>query len=455
MNSLDLISMSFRNLMRRKTRAILTVLGVVIGTASIVVMLSLGLAMEKTMKEQLSSMGSLNVIQVYNSYGYGGPQQQQQQQQAQLDEDAAAAFKSIPGVQAVMAEKNSYMKIVSGRMMGGVSIVGIDPGVMEDFDFKAEDGRLLLDSDKNAIVFGKMVAFNFRNPRSRGDQGMMHMYFRSGPDEPEPEPPIDLLSGKLMISTDHNYGEPRRSNPEPDYNPPEPHEAKGVGILEQSNNEKDYNAYMNLKVLEDIIKEDQRATGQRPSRNGEEDQYSSIRVKARDINYVESIQQQINDMGYQTSSLSDILESMQKQSRTMMAILGAIGAVSLLVAAIGIANTMMMSIYERTREIGIIKVLGAEIADIRKLFLLEAAMIGFGGGIIGLALSYLISFGLNKGMAHFAGQFSPGGVGEMSIILPQLAVAAVVFATLIGLISGYLPARRAMNLSALEAIRNE
>ncbi|MGE5543619.1 MAG: ABC transporter permease [Bacillota bacterium] len=452
MNSLDLISMSFRNLMRRKTRAFLTVLGVVIGTASIVVMLSLGFAIEKTMKEQLSSMGSLNIIQVYTSYGYQDGRQQTVQP-ARLDEDAVAAFKSIPGVQAVMAEKYSFMKIVSGRMVGGVSVIGIDPEVMEDFDFKVEAGRLLLNSDKNAIVFGKMVAFNFYNPRSRGDQGMMP--FPADPNQPEPEPPVDLLSGKLMISTDQNYGEPRRSNPEPDYNPPEPHEAKGVGILEQSNNEKDYNAYMNLKVLEEIIEEDQRSTGQRPSRNGQEDQYSSIRVKAQDINQVESIQQQIKDMGYQTSSLSDILESMQKQSRTMMAILGAIGAVSLLVAAIGIANTMMMSIYERTKEIGIIKVLGADISDIQKLFLLEAAMIGFGGGIIGLALSYMISFGLNKGFAHFAERFSPGGVGEMSVILPQLAIAAVVFATLIGIVSGYLPARRAMNLSALEAIRNE
>ncbi len=455
MNSRDLISMSFRNLMRRKTRAFLTVLGVVIGTASIVIMLSLGLAMEKSFKEQLSQMGSLNIIQVYTMYGgYGDTQQTTQP--ARLDEDAVSAFKTIPGVQAVMAQKHSYMKVVSGRMVGGVSIIGIDPEIMEDFDFKAEEGRLLLSSDKNAIVFGKMVAFNFYNPRSRGDQNMMgRMYFRGGPDEPEPEPPVDLLSGKLMISTDHNYGEPRRSNPDPSYKPPEPHEAKGVGLLEQSNNEKDYNAYMNLKVLEEIIKEDQRSTGQRPSRDGQEDQYSAIQVKAQDINQVEAIQQQIKDMGYQTSSLSDILESMQKQSRTMMAILGAIGAVSLLVAAIGIANTMMMSIYERTREIGIIKVLGADIADLRKLFLLEAAMIGFGGGVIGIVLSYLISFGLNKGFAHFAGQFSPGGVGQMSVILPQLALAAVLFATLIGIISGYLPARRAMNLSALEAIRNE
>ena len=455
MNNRDLISMSFRNLMRRKTRAVLTILGVVIGTASIVVMLSLGLAMEKNFKEQLAQMGSLNIIQVYTSYGYVDPQQPQAAQPAKLDEDAVAAFKTIPGVRAVMAEKNSFMKIVSGRMVGGVSVIGIDPDIMEDFDFKVKDGRLLLASDKNALVFGKMVAFNFYNPRSRGDMGMRGMYFSSRRDEPEPEPPVNPLSGKLMMSTDHSYGEPRRGNPDPGYKPPEPHEIKGVGILEQSNNEKDYNAYMNIKVLEEIIKEDQRSTGQRPARNTPEDQYTSIRVKAVDINQVETVQQQIKDMGYQASSLSDILESMKKQSRTIMAILGAIGAVSLLVAAIGIANTMMMSIYERTREIGIIKVLGANISDIRKLFLLEAAMIGFGGGIIGIALSYLISFGLNKGFAHFSGQFSPSGVGQMSVILPQLAIAAVVFATLIGIISGYLPARRAMNLSALEAIRNE
>ena len=117
--------------MRRKTRAILTVLGVVIGTASIVVMLSLGLAMDKAMKESLSGMGSLNVIQVYSSYQWYSEGSQQTTQQARLDEEAVAAFKRIPGVQAVMAEKHSYMKIVSGRMVAGVSIIGIDPEVMD------------------------------------------------------------------------------------------------------------------------------------------------------------------------------------------------------------------------------------------------------------------------------------------------------------------------------------
>ncbi|NLV16145.1 MAG: ABC transporter permease [Syntrophomonadaceae bacterium] len=453
MNNLDLISMSFGNLMRRKTRAILTVLGVVIGTASIVVMLSLGLAMEKSFKDSLASMGSLNTIQVYSGGGYGYSTDQPGQD-AKLDDAAVAAFEMIPGVEAVMAEKNTYMKMVSGRMVGGVSIVGINPDVMENFGFEAEEGRLLQSSDKNALVFGKQVAFNFYNPRSRDQEGMMY-YGGMSEGEAEPEPPVKLLSGKLMMSSDHNYGEPRRSVQDSDYKAPDPHEVRGVGILVRSNDEKDWNAYMNIKVLEEIIEQDQRATGQRNTRNNQEEKYSTIKVKALDIDKVEGVQEQIKNMGYQAHSLTEILESMQKQSRTIMGILGAIGAVSLLVAAIGIANTMMMSIYERTREIGIIKVLGANISDIRKMFLLEAAMIGFGGGLMGVALSYLISFGLNEGVARIYGQQSMGGVGQMSVIVPELAIIAVIFATIIGVVSGYIPARRAMNLSALEAIRNE
>lgn len=450
MNNFDLISMSFRNLMRRKTRMILTILGVVIGTASIVVMMSLGLAMDKNFKTELSRMGSLNIIQIYP----GAPQPNMQS--LKLDDDAVTTFERISGVQAVMAEKNVFIKVVAGKMIAGMSVIGIDPDKMKYFGFKPEEGRLLLASDKNAMIIGKQVAFNFYNPRSRGNGGgMMDMTIGGPGPMAEPEPPIKLYNRKLQISTDSDFGEPHPGNTDPSYIHPKPHDAKVVGILKQSNDEKDYNAYMNLKVLESIVLDDQRVSGQRPVRNSQESKYGTIRVKVADINQVAAVQKEIIAMGYQASSLTDMLESMRKQSRTVMAILGAIGAVSLLVAAIGIANTMMMSIYERTREIGIIKVLGADISDIKKLFLLEAAMIGFGGGMIGLGLSYLISYGLNKGSASFAGQVLAGEVGQISVILPELALGAVLFATLIGIVSGYLPARRAMNLSALEAMRNE
>ncbi len=118
-------------------------------------------------------------------------------------------------------------------------------------------------------------------------------------------------------------------------------------------------------------------------------------MKVKNINDVQRVQQQIKDGGFYADSLTDILESMQKATAGIQKVLGAIGAVSLLVAAIGIANTMVMSVYERTREIGIMKVIGASLADIRKLFLFESGMIGFFGGVLGAAFSYGVSYLIN------------------------------------------------------------
>ena len=143
--------------------------------------------------------------------------------------------------------------------------------------------------------------------------------------------------------------------------------------------------------------------------------------------------------------------------------LGGIGGISLLVAAIGISNTMVMSIYERTREIGIMKVLGCALSNIRSIFLMEAGVIGFMGGIIGVGISYGVSYGLNY-LTMTGGALSGilgsmlGGMsesGSLSVIPLWLAGAAVVFATLIGLLSGFSPANRAVKISALAAIKHE
>ncbi|MBZ2174954.1 FtsX-like permease family protein [Schnuerera sp. xch1] len=183
-------------------------------------------------------------------------------------------------------------------------------------------------------------------------------------------------------------------------------------------------------------------------------------VKVDDVNNVQDIQQVIKNKGFDAYSLSDILEEMKKMSSIIQAILGGIGAISLLVAAIGITNTMVMSIYERTKEIGIMKVIGASLKDIKKLFLFESAIIGLLGGLIGIIFSHLLSFILNK----FGGNFLMG-IGFMGIetesgtnisIIPiWLIFASLSFSVLMGIISGYYPARRAMKLSAIEAIRTE
>ncbi len=168
---------------------------------------------------------------------------------------------------------------------------------------------------------------------------------------------------------------------------------------------------------------------------------------------VTAVQAIINDMGYQTNASAEWIESEQKTMGYVQAVLGGIGAVSLFVAAIGITNTMMMSIYERTKEIGVMKVLGCDLRNIRTLFLMEAGFIGFIGGIIGLILSFTISMVINK-VAAGAGDMM-GLSSSISYIPFWLVLISLIFAVLVGMAAGFFPALRAMKLSPLAAIHNE
>ena len=164
-------------------------------------------------------------------------------------------------------------------------------------------------------------------------------------------------------------------------------------------------------------------------------------------------------MGYNTSSPTDWLDDLEQQSRTIQLILGGLGSIAMLVASISIANTMTMAIYERRREIGIMKVLGCEVGHIRAMFLTESAGIGFFGGVVGLVIWYGLSFLLNY-IATYAlgGGYYVDGVLQktyISIIPLWLAVFGVGFSTLVGIVSGYIPANKAVKISALTAIKNE
>lgn len=139
----------------------------------------------------------------------------------------------------------------------------------------------------------------------------------------------------------------------------------------------------------------------------------------------------------------------------IQAVLGAIGAVAMLVAAISITNTMMMSIYERTKEIGVMKVLGCDIRNIQGLFLMEAGFIGFIGGVVGVGFSYVLSLVINGLVAGSDATANMGITGAICRIPLWLNPLAIVFAIVIGMIAGFIPSLRAMRLSPLAAIRNE
>ena len=243
--------------------------------------------------------------------------------------------------------------------------------------------------------------------------------------------------------------------------PPKKYMLKTAGIVEggpEDWNEYSYGIYVDIEKLKTQLKQifkKKPIPGQPTNKKGKPYNYfvyEQATVNVDDMKNVIEVQKAINNMGYEANSQMEWLEQSQKQSNMVQAVLGGIGAVSLFVAAIGIANTMMMSIYERTKEIGVIKVLGCAMGNIRSMFLIEAGFIGFVGGVAGVILSYGVSFLINK---FLAGALLYGMSSKLSMIPPWLGFASIGFAILIGMLAGFFPALRAMKLSPLAAIRND
>jgi len=475
MRRFDLVLMGLKNLFRRKTRTILTVLGVIIGTAAIVVMVSLGLGMNESFDQQIKQMGNLNIINVTRYKNTAeGMMISTETKPIVLDDKAVAQIRAINGISAVTPIMNSYGKLVSGKYLTFCSIYGVDSKFMEKFDYKISEGRLLQEGDTYSIVIGGNIPQNFYNPKNA---------YRTMSQTS----PVKIMTDKMQLTFDMNYGEKQQQGTGGDDTNKKPaklYKVKAAGILIPSNgngnDDRDYSIFMDIKNLQKLIKESTRAQQSQGQNQGmfgmpssTDNGYERLMVMVEDLDDVDSVQKQIDKMGYGTNSLGDNRKAMQKQSQTLRYVLGGLGALSLLISALGITNTMIMSIYERTREIGVMKVLGCEMNNIKQLFLFESGVIGLFGGIIGIILSYIASFivntvginilgsggqnmGMNMGMGMRMGM---GGMDQtsskISVIPPWLALFAVAFAIFIGLVSGYSPAKRAMKLSALEAIKSE
>lgn len=437
MNRRDMIDMALRNLWKRRLRTALTVLGVVIGTASIVVMVSIGIGMNKGFASQLENWGSLQVIDVYPSGGMEYDKEtdsmKQTKKQDELNAKAVESFRQMEHVQAVSPVLEDYLYLTAGKYMADASFIGIEPGAMTALGYQVAEGRALTEEDSKAIVVGGSV--EFYNPKLSWE-----MRYSSEP------PKVDVLNEKLSLTWDWNYG---TRNADKSI---KPIKVDAVGTLPADGNNS-WSIIMPIKELENLQKEkkkweESQSEGNTSSNSRKSKEYERVMVKVDEIDNVQKVQQQIKDMGFRASSLTDQLEAMKETTRMLRLVLGAIGAISMVVAAISITNTMVMAIYERTKEIGIMKVIGASLKDIKGLFLTEAAFIGFSGGIIGIIVSYGASF-----LVNFVAQRQ--GSTMQSAIPIWLALGGIAFSTAVGVIAGYLPAKRAMKLSALMAIKTE
>ncbi|MGN1267859.1 MAG: ABC transporter permease [Dorea sp.] len=468
MNWMDLLRMSSSNLKRRKLRTFLTVLGVVIGTASITVMISLGLGMQQSLYREVEQSGGLTTMQVSGSqvgdsfYGYS--EEESGEENKYIDDKVVKKFGNLEHVEMASPKYEMSVILLKGKYEGYGQLVGMTPEALEAKNIPLGEGRLPKSGgSKLELVYGNGVPTMFY------EKGTGQGYWESGE-----VPDIDFTKDSLFLILDQEayynsqeqsmgseMGTDEAGTVQNTTVQAQKHIVTGCGMIKGSPEE--YNAdyyyiYCDLETLKQMLKKDfagRAIPGQPVTKSGKpykQFYYSSAQVKVDDIESVNQVADEIRQMGYNVETNAEYLESMRREFAIVQAVLGGIGAVSLFVAAIGIANTMMMAIYERTKEIGIIKVLGCSLKNIRQMFLIEAAAIGLIGGVLGNVLSFLMSAVINILTGHGEAM---GIDGNISYIPLWLVLVSLGFAMLVGVAAGYFPALRAMRLSPLAAIRNE
>lgn len=460
--------MCLRNLWRRKLRSVLTILGVFIGTTAVLLMISIGFGHRKSLMETMGSEGQLTEINLFKNYWVNENGQVEGAANVQpLTDEAVETIKTLPNVADVWPHLRVQALAKQGVYEGYLSVTGMPEAELAAKEIDFIEGGLDPNAEMPLYVGIDILRHNFYNPNSRND-----MY---ADWDPFAEPVVDLYNKDFFVIWDMNayYSS---QDPASGVSKPKRYPMRASGIMgkeitpdmtdeemQQTWTRNDYEVYAPLEKFQPYLNQIFRgkALPDQPKRkNGKstgEIHYDQIIVKAESFDQTLDLFHTLQDMGYEANSAVEFIGQMEEQMKQSQMVLGAIGGISLLVAAIGIANTMMMSIYERTKEIGVYKVLGCRLKDIRNIFLGEAAFIGLFGGILGTAFSLLGSFLLNRYGGMLGGMLGGFGGPESTIsyIPPYMIPVAILFACVIGMVSGLMPAQRAMNLSALEALRNE
>ena len=455
----DILAQSLQNLFRRKLRSILTMLGVVIGTAAIIVTLSLGAGAEKAQMEALEATTDLKLIEVYPYYGYGSAAADRKV--TRIVDRTVADIRSMAHVSAVTPLVNvmlgAQFVIGTGDYENMTTLLAVLP---EDFariqplkSGTGFSGR----TDQMEFIMSEIALLDF--VETDEDYQWIDAYSILMNGETLPLPPINWYNSRYTLDIRwENYDNYEINGYEPEQCEMSC-KARMAGILEADPNDWrfSYYAIVNLNWLKRFYRENRDWF---KSQGFELDSYDTVYVLADAVENVEAVIKDLNDYGLQYSSPLETVALMKKQIATMQGFLGFIGAISMLVAALSIANTMMMSIYERTREIGVMKVLGCKLGNIRMLFLTEAAWIGLFGGGAGVLLSLAASYALNnvEWLQNMVSSVMSGadmfGTGTTSIISARLAWGTWLFVIVVSVCSGLYPAYRAMRLSSLAAIRN-
>ena len=437
------------NMKRRKIRTFLTVLGVMIGVISVVALMSVGLGVKKEMIDSVVDSGSVNQIKVYSETGG-------KHKDRMITDKTIETFSKFPNVSGCYSVYEVPVTMKYGEYEYYGNLVGV-PGD-ELSTWKLVNGEnVIKDSDGKGFAAGSSVGKLFFNPTT-------YTSF-----EKKEKKGIGSLTGR-RFDTVFGWGDENAktvklkltgvladgsADKASDDDSDDDSDNTEGDVYTSTYSEKSQTIYCDMDYLKSLLKRvsvDGKLEGQPVDGNGNsyrEFIYTAAIVTVDDTNNVDAIVKKFQDMGYQTENAKEYLDTIQKYLKMIQLLLGGIGTIALVVAVIGISNTMTTSVFDRVNEIGILKVLGCDIDELRLLFLAEAAIIGAAGGVLGVGCSYGVKVIIDKcavSMFHLAKGTN------ISYIPWWLALAGMMGSVVLGVAAGYFPARWATKLRPIDAV---
>jgi putative ABC transport system permease protein len=422
----EIFRLALGNLGRARTRLLMTAGGVIVGTSSVILLLALSFGLQQAAESGLGSnaaLSQIDVMQAYHENGAAAPQ---------LNDEAVAALRRIEGVRVVVPTlRLQGGEILAGDYTGYADVMGIDPALLPALRWQTAEGEISLQPGQ--VIIGAMVAQSFYDPDIIEEFTAVS---------------VNLMTTPLELRVyNYSHGSDRAIAIAPS------------AILAETGSPSDYNIYM---PLEDVKTWNEWITGQ--DYQAESFVYDQITVVATSRETAPAVIEAIRALGFEATGMGDYLRQLNSFFVTMRFSLGAVACIALLVAAFGIANTMMMAILERTREIGIMKAIGANNETILSLFLLEAALVGFFGGLAAVIISQFLKDFINRSLQNLPqGEelmnflpINPTQIGSNLILIPQeLIIFALLLATGVGVVAGLYPAWRAARMSPVLALRHD
>lgn len=394
----DLLSFSFQSFKNRKSRVILTVLGVAVAIGVIIFLVSLGYGLQKTILERITTADSILTLDVYPP----------DTETIKLDNQTIENLKSIPNIKVISPQVVVSGQIEMSELVSETNVNVIDENYFRLAGLEVTKGENFTESGSNSIIISPTVAelFGISADEIIGKKLKLDLYI----------PKTDSTGSSNIEVIDLA------------------NEFEVIGIIEslESTNQ----MFIQYSDITDF----------------QFNEYQFIKIQVSSQSEIEAVRESVIEKGYLVSALSDVVEQANQIFWVIQSILGTFGIFSLFVAAIGLINTMTISLLERINEIGIMRAIGASAWDIKKIFLIESTVIGFLGGAVGIILGYIGGFIFTIGLNLLARTL--GGQPINIFYTPLWFIFFVVlFSGGVGLLSGILPARKAGKLNALEALR--